>query len=398
MNPTPSLHDRLTPAPLPLPLRRYRPALARVARWLLRDATYGLQVRYGAASLTTGALARIVLASSVGQARLRLDLSRAPALAAIVRDPDPLRARLLFNLYLDVHLAALRRSGIAGLAVRDCEWDDSPLTDGALPFATRDGEVTGAIESVDDSFTDALCGVELAQAPVRADLSHAIDALRVPCRLCLSRQKVALSLLASLRAGDVLFGWHDPLPVDTLSPAPVAVWLPDSNPSEGSGWVAYATRLGASLTLTSPFAMTTDFNADLPDWNAADDMSGEFDMHEASAAQRDPLPYSDDSDRDIESEAMPTAAAAAEDRPESTVASGHALAGLVVPLHLEIGTLDLPLADIARMQPGYLLELPNAAANAQVRLSVHGQTVGYGELIAIGEHLGVQITQMDCEA
>lgn len=336
MNPTP--HCPTPPVPTPLPLRHYSATLANVARWLLRDATFGLQVLTGDAALTTGALARIVLGSSQGEARLRVDLSAAPALAAIVRDPDPLRARLLFNLYLDVHLAALRRAGMPGLVVRDCAWDDTPLADGALPIATRDGEIPGVIESVDEGFAAALAGIAPGEKPLSRDVSRAIAALRLPCRLCLSRQRISVSLLASLRPGDVLFGWHEPLTTAPSGDTAVTVWLPDSCATSASGWTARATRLGSALTFTSPFAMTTDFNADLP---------------------------------------------------EST------FDGLVVPLHLDIGTLDLPLADIARMQPGYLLELPAAAVNAQVRLTVHGRTVGHGELIAIGEHLGVQITHME---
>ncbi|MCI3208275.1 MULTISPECIES: type III secretion system cytoplasmic ring protein SctQ [Pandoraea] len=396
MNTTPSL----SPTPSPLPLRRYRPALASVARWLVRDATYGLQVSTGPASLRSGALARLVLGSAFGELRLRVDLSRAPALAAMARDPDTLRARILVNLYLDVHLAALRRAGIAGLVVRECEWDDAPLADEALPIATRDGEITGAIESVDDTFADALAGIHLVQTTTRPDVVHAVDAidtLCLPCRLCLSRQKVALSLLASLRPGDVLFGWHDPLPPDAAQDAPLSIWLPDAAPTNASGatgWVAYAMRLGASLTLTSPFAMTTDFNADLPDWHAGDDMSEGFDAHTAPDARL----TATDTDIDTGIHAMPSADTAPDTSPVGVVASGNPLAGLVVPLHLEVGTLDLTLADIARMQPGYLLELPNAAACAQVRLTVHGQTVGHGELVAIGEHLGVQITHMDARA
>jgi type III secretion protein Q len=33
-------------------------------------------------------------------------------------------------------------------------------------------------------------------------------------------------------------------------------------------------------------------------------------------------------------------------------------------------------------------------ADAQLRLVAHGQTIGYGELVTVGEHLGIRIIRM----
>jgi type III secretion protein Q len=70
------------------------------------------------------------------------------------------------------------------------------------------------------------------------------------------------------------------------------------------------------------------------------------------------------------------------------------LGELELPVQFEIDTVALPLAQLASLGPGYIVELPVAAADAQLRLVAHGQTIGYGELVTVGEHLGIRITRM----
>ncbi|MGU7843996.1 type III secretion system cytoplasmic ring protein SctQ [Burkholderia sp. AW33-5] len=67
---------------------------------------------------------------------------------------------------------------------------------------------------------------------------------------------------------------------------------------------------------------------------------------------------------------------------------------LELPVQFEIDTVSLPIDQLSVLEPGYVIELPVAVKDAQLRLVVHGQTVGYGELVAVGEHLGVRIIQM----
>jgi type III secretion protein Q len=41
-----------------------------------------------------------------------------------------------------------------------------------------------------------------------------------------------------------------------------------------------------------------------------------------------------------------------------------------------------------------VLELQTPVAAAQLKLVTHGQTIGIGELVTVGEHLGVRILKM----
>ncbi|WP_144150201.1 type III secretion system cytoplasmic ring protein SctQ [Paraburkholderia sp. BCC1885] len=78
------------------------------------------------------------------------------------------------------------------------------------------------------------------------------------------------------------------------------------------------------------------------------------------------------------------------DQPEDPIRIGE----LELPVQFEIDTVALPLAQLSALGPGYVVELPVAAADAQLRLVAHGQTIGYGELVTVGEHLGIRIIRM----
>ncbi len=80
----------------------------------------------------------------------------------------------------------------------------------------------------------------------------------------------------------------------------------------------------------------------------------------------------------------------ATDRPDEAIMVGT----LELPVQFEIDTVALPLDQLSALGPGYVVELPVPAADAQLRLVVHGQTVGFGELVTVGEHLGVRIIRM----
>jgi type III secretion protein Q len=67
---------------------------------------------------------------------------------------------------------------------------------------------------------------------------------------------------------------------------------------------------------------------------------------------------------------------------------------LELPVQFEIDTVAMPLAQLSALGPGYVVELPMPVDEAQLRLVAHGQTIGYGELVTVGEHLGVRIIRM----
>ncbi|MEA3121801.1 MAG: type secretion protein, partial [Paraburkholderia sp.] len=67
---------------------------------------------------------------------------------------------------------------------------------------------------------------------------------------------------------------------------------------------------------------------------------------------------------------------------------------LDLPLKLEIDAVSLPVAQLSALRAGYVLELPTAIADARIRLVTYGQTIGFGELVSVGDHLGVRLVQL----
>ena len=64
-----------------------------------------------------------------------------------------------------------------------------------------------------------------------------------------------------------------------------------------------------------------------------------------------------------------------------------------LPVHLsfEVGALDLRVGDLAELQPGYVFALPAHLEGANVVLRANGEAVGHGELVAVGDTLGVRL-------
>ncbi len=67
---------------------------------------------------------------------------------------------------------------------------------------------------------------------------------------------------------------------------------------------------------------------------------------------------------------------------------------LDLPVQFELDSVALPLAQLSSLRAGYVIELETPVADAQIRLVAHGQTIGYGELISVAEHLGIRIVKM----
>ncbi len=80
-----------------------------------------------------------------------------------------------------------------------------------------------------------------------------------------------------------------------------------------------------------------------------------------------------------------------------TGASPDGIEALELPIAFEIDTARISLAELRAMRPGYVVELATPLAEAAVRLVCHGKTVGEGQLVVIGEHLGVRIARMGIE-
>ena len=64
---------------------------------------------------------------------------------------------------------------------------------------------------------------------------------------------------------------------------------------------------------------------------------------------------------------------------------------LEVPVTFDLGELQLQVADLERLQPGHIIELPQDVSTATVSIRVADRCIAEGTLIAIGKRLGVCI-------
>lgn len=64
---------------------------------------------------------------------------------------------------------------------------------------------------------------------------------------------------------------------------------------------------------------------------------------------------------------------------------------LPVLVEFELGRLELTLGELAGLQPGYVFPLPAFVEGANVTLRTNGRAAGRGELVAVGDTLGVRL-------
>ena len=70
---------------------------------------------------------------------------------------------------------------------------------------------------------------------------------------------------------------------------------------------------------------------------------------------------------------------------------------LEVDLHLELQVISTPVAELAAMRPGFVLELPMPASEACVDLVINGQVHGRAQLVVVGDRIGARILELNHE-
>ena len=68
-----------------------------------------------------------------------------------------------------------------------------------------------------------------------------------------------------------------------------------------------------------------------------------------------------------------------------------AIRALPVHLSFELAQLELSVNDLTSLQPGYVFALPAQVEGANVTIRANGRNVGRGEIVAIGETIGVRV-------
>ena len=71
------------------------------------------------------------------------------------------------------------------------------------------------------------------------------------------------------------------------------------------------------------------------------------------------------------------------------------LENIPVSLEFDLGSLSVPLGELAALEPGYVFELPMRLEHARVVIRANGTPIGQGELVAAGDTLGVQLLSID---
>lgn len=68
---------------------------------------------------------------------------------------------------------------------------------------------------------------------------------------------------------------------------------------------------------------------------------------------------------------------------------------LELPIQFELDSSSLRLDDLAAMKPGHIVALDVPVSKAVIRLTCNGQVLGKGQLIAVGDQLGICIEKMN---
>ena len=331
--------------PLADRLRHYTPALAGLARALYdaRGALHGTVRALPEGPARAGRTAQLTIACDQGELQVHVDAGA--AFEAIALEPEAACRAAVASLYLAGPLDALARHGATRPAVQDLRLGapPSPRT-GVLRFEyDHEGATAGAtVAGVSAALAAALA--ERIGPRGRAAQPPALAALALPTRLRLRTRHATPALLRTLRPGDVLLGWpaapgfepHAALGQATL------LW----GAADGHAVHAHARIESCNVILESrPAIMNND-----PDLS----------LRTAPEAASSPIDVSD----------------------------------VELPVHIEVVTVNLPIGQIAALQPGYILTLPVALADADIRLVAHGQTLAFGELVAIGDQLGLHIRRI----
>lgn len=374
-----------------LPLRAISPLVARTARLVCNAQSASIAQRlpgidaWQACAHDAGAASfdrfdepgLLDLAHSAGRIFVTFDLAAYPALdiaawparggTAAPADAERALRVAVAGVILEPLLARLSTLGLGDLRVVRLTRDAREIATRAdlaridLSF-TLDGRAHAAFVAIDPALLPLLEGLHASQAAraVQAALQSP-DALSpgqttladclVPGRIVLGARRLSIETLRALAPGDVLLRSL----ASTLSPLVTGA----AEHAAASAVAAWGTpglaRLHAPVTIDKHTLLI---------------------VKEPTMTDKS---YPADSGDSL-----------ASNQQESPIDIGE----LDLPVQFEVDTVALPLSQLYALRPGYVLELSTPVAEAQLKLVTHGQTIGYGELVTVGEHLGIRILKM----
>ena len=264
--------------------------------------------------------------------RLGLDL---PALAALLGEPRPERVPRLLRCVLLAEAAQAFTDALAQATRLPFEWlpdEDiaAPPSPDALRFRLPAAKLAGFVAFDDPAVLDSLVP-PLAAAGVRS--SSAFARLRVPVRFAIGSTRLRLAELRTVASGDIVSieAWR--------AAGPAVVVTAEVGGSAGVRLAGLAE--GTRITLQKIEDMTMNRPQD-----------------------------------------------AAHDAGETTL---DRLDALEVSLLFEVGELQLSLGELKNIRPGHVFELGQPLNRSPVRILAHGNLLGKGTLVAVGDRLGVRV-------
>ncbi len=69
------------------------------------------------------------------------------------------------------------------------------------------------------------------------------------------------------------------------------------------------------------------------------------------------------------------------------------LDALEVTLRFEVGDLAVSLGELKNIRAGHVFELGQPLNRSTVKIVVHGNVLGKGHLVAVGDQLGVRVSE-----
>ncbi|KHK49846.1 hypothetical protein PI87_24125 [Ralstonia sp. A12] len=344
------MNTALTPSPLDAHLRAFTPAQAALTR-LIGTPFPGSNANHWHLHLAERAAPiqaplRLTLDSSLCVADVVVDGANHPALHAIAQETDEARRTALAGLWLAPMLDGLSAAGL----------NDAVLTAlvpehvGAPPRFSA-----GLPMRLEGPHGDMACRIAALDwraappAPPVADgtiVLAQLGTVALPTGIRIASRRCAANTLSSLALGDVLLGWSGNAYQLQRDEGTVHLTFGDGRQPR---FITHAHYKEGTMTIL-----------DIPV------------LADNDAPTADEIAYASSSE----------------------TADGIAVGGLEVPVHLELAVMSLPLAELAALAPGHVLQLPVLLRHATVRLVCHGQTLGHGQLVAVGEHLGLQISAM----
>jgi type III secretion protein Q len=276
----------------------------------------------------------------------RVGLDR-PALAALLgevrpeRIPRPLRAVLLADA-LAACADALARATRLHFEWQPGDAPEPPLDPvAALRFRVEETGWSGALQFDNAGALDTLVpGPAAAGSPVSPVRYGALDRLRVPLRFGLGRTRLKLAEVRGIERGDIVA-------IEEWRAAGPAVVV-DAAPGGRAGPRFTALAEGSRITIQPLTEHPMDRPADTP------------------------------------------LATAAPPSPELAV---DRLDAMEVTLRFEVGDLQISLGELRNVRAGHVFDLGQPLNRGPVRIVAHGNLLGKGTLVAVGDRLGVRVSE-----